>query len=217
MTTSESRAQPASRRVKRRVLFAIAVLVVGALVLGLAFWTRDASSSTPSPLGPSNGGGPDINSPLFYRSVRAPFGDAKTNLVLGFKPHSEFRFGFNIWNRGDSPVRIEGVVPPEEGWLGMAPIRRLLFQPKPQNYTLDGATEAPLTIEPGKDAFLIPVIETGDPCRRHYSKGGSQSFDSIHLRYRYRGRERTEWYSMPFVVGIVCGNPKFVIDRVVSP
>ncbi len=193
------------------------MLAAGALVLALALWTRDAVSSTPSPLGPSNGGGPDIHSPLFYRSVNLPFGDSKTNLVLGFKPHSEFRFGFNIRNRGNSPLRIEGVVPPDEGWVGMAPVRRLLLQHKPRNYTFDGASEAALTIEPGSDAFVIPVIETDGPCRRHYSENGGESFDSIHLRYRYRGRERTEWYSMPFVVGIVCGNPKLWIDRVVSP
>ena len=217
MATFASRDRTSSRGVRRRVLLAATALIVFALLFGIALWTRDAMSSTPSPLGPSNGGGPDIHSPLFYRSVNMPFGDAKTNIVLGFKPHSEFRFGFNIWNRGDSPLRIEGVVPPEEGSLNMARVTRLLLQHKPNSYGFDGATEAPLTIAPGKDGFVIPVIETGGPCRRHYSKSGGEAFDSIHLRYRYRGRERTEWYSMPFVVGIVCGNPKRWIDGVVSP
>jgi hypothetical protein len=38
----------------------------------------------------------------------------------------------------------------------------------------------------------------------------------MQLRYRYRGHERTEWYSMPVVIGIVCGNPKGMVDSAVG-
>jgi hypothetical protein len=99
----------------------------------------------------------------------------------------------------------------------MTPIRRLLLQHKPGSYSRDGATEAPLTIAPGKDGFVIPVIETGGPCRRHFAANSGESFDQVHLRYRYRGRDRTEWYSLPFTVTTVCGNPKLVIEQITSP
>jgi hypothetical protein len=51
----------ASRRAKQRGLLAVAALVVVALIVGLALWKKDAASSTRSPLGPSNGGGADID------------------------------------------------------------------------------------------------------------------------------------------------------------
>jgi len=190
--------------------------VVGALVV---LWSPNhvPFRTSHSPLGQSNGWAPDIDSPLFYRSVSAPFGDAKTNYVLRFRPHSRFRFGFDVHNNGTSPLRIEGVVPTSADWRGMMHIRHVLMQHKPNDYTFDGASSKPLTIEPGGNGFLIPIIETAGPCGANYSRGGGESFDTIHLRYSYRGGERTEWYSLPMVIGMVCGNPKRWVDNVVAP
>jgi hypothetical protein len=188
----------------RVALVAAGVLIV-ILAVALALFLRGRDSA--SPLGPSNAWGPDLGSPLFYRSMRLPFGDAKTNFVLGYKPHAKFRFGFTITNRGHSPLRIDGVVPPSEGCCAMGRIRHLLMQHS-RNRFLAGATEEPLTIQPGRDGYVIPVFETGGPCRSHWSTNGGESFDRIHLRYTYRGHAHTEWYAMPVVVGIVCGDPK---------
>jgi hypothetical protein len=170
-------------------------------------WTKEP----PSPLGLSDAWAPGAGSPLFYRSIDLPFGDSKTNYVLGFKPHSQFRFGFSVPNNGDSPVRIDGVAPPSPG-NAMLRVKRLLFQHDPHRMTFSGATEEPLTIEPGDEGFVIPVLETGGPCAPNWTDNGAESWDSIHLRYRYRGHERTEWYSMPVVIGIVCGDPKTMVD-----
>ena len=74
--------------------------------------------------------GPDSDSPLFYRSVSLPFGDAKTNFVLRFRPHLRFRFDFDIQNRGRSPLRRDGVVPSSGG---MMHVRRLLMQHNPRS------------------------------------------------------------------------------------
>jgi len=198
----------------------VSVLLVAVIAAGIAavLWPPSGLPfmGTRSPLGPSNGYGPDIHSPLFYRSVRLPFGDAKTNFVLGFRPHSEFRFDFDIQNRGRSPLRIEGVVPPGVGWVGMMRVRRMLFQHDPQTFSFVGATPEPLTIAPGRSGVVVAVIETGGPCRAHFSRNSGESFDSIRLRYSYRGRERTESYSLPVVVGMVCGNPKRWVDDAVS-
>jgi len=183
------------------------LLIVGASALALFLRTRDPAS----PLGSSNSSAPDIGSPLFYRSLTLPFGDAKTNFVLRFKPHSRFRFGFSISNTGDSPVRIEGLEPPSPG-VAMLRLKQLLFQHDPRGMTLEGATQEPLTIEPGQYGFVIPVLETGGPCAPNYVDNGAEETDSIHLRYRYRGHERTEWYSMPVVIGIVCGDPGNMVD-----
>jgi hypothetical protein len=209
VTTYASRDRPAHRRVDWRIALGV---VAAALVVAAAadvVFTRTADAT--SPLGPSNGWGPDGGSPLFYRSLNLPFGDAKTNFVLGFKPHSEFRFGFAITNRGDAPLRIDGVVPPSEECCSMGRIGHVLMQHAPNRYTLAGATEKPLTIQPGRDGYLIPVYETGGPCRPHWSPNSAESFDRIHLRYTYRGARHTEWYEMPVVVGIVCGSPKAYI------
>jgi hypothetical protein len=187
---------------------AAALIVIAAVALALFLRNRDATS----PLGPSNAYGPDIGSPLFYRDMRLPFGDAKTNFVLRFKPHSTFRFEFTITNRGDSSLRIDGVVPPDEGCCAMGRIRHLLMQHSRNRYILAGATQAPLTIQPGRDGLVIPVYETGGPCRSHWEAGSGESFDRIHLRYTYKGSQHTEWYSMPVVIGIVCGDPKKFID-----
>lgn len=184
--------------------------------LALLVWppTSVPFRTTHSPLGPGSAFGPDSDSPLFYRSVSLPFGDAKTNFVLRFRPHLRFRFDFDIQNRGRSPLRIDGVVPSSGG---MMHVRRLLMQHNPRSYSFVGATSEPLTIEPGGYGLVVPVIETGGPCRGNYSPGGGESFDTIRLRYSYRGPERTDVYSMPVVVGTVCGNPKRLIDNAVTP
>jgi hypothetical protein len=191
-------------------------VIVGGLALVLWQPSSVPFRTTRSPLGPSNGYGPDADSPLFYRSVRLPFGAAKTNFVLRFRPHSRFRFEFDIQNRGRSPLRIEGLVPPSPDSVQMVRFTRLLMQHKPQTYSYVGATAEPLTIEPGGSGVVVPVLETRGPCRTHYSPGSGEETDVIRLRYSYRGVERTEWFSMPVVVGMVCGNPKTWVDRAIG-
>ena len=186
------------------LVIATALLLVAAGVVAVALFLRAREPA--SPLGKSDGWAPGAGSPLFYRSMNLPFGDSKTNYVLRFKPHSHFRFGFSVPNTGNSPVRIEGVEPPSPGHA-MFRVKRLLFQHDPHRMTFAGATEEPLTIEPGDEGFVIPVLETGGPCAPNYTDNGAEASDSIQLRYRYRGHERTEWYSMPVVIGIVCGDP----------
>ena len=198
----------------------VSVVLVAAIAAGLVlvFWhpTGVPFRSTRSPLGPSHGFGPDFRSPLYYRSVSLPFGDAKTNFVLRFRPHSEFRFDFDIQNRGGSPVRIEGVVPPRGSRLGMMHIRRMLFQHNPRSFSFAGATEEPLTIAAGRSGVVVPVIETDGPCMSNHSANSGEGLESIQLRYSYRGAERTAWYSLPVVIGMVCGNPKQWVDGAVS-
>ena len=65
--------------------------------------------------------------------------------------------------------------------------------------------------------MVVPVLETGGPCRTHYSPGSGEGTDAIHLRYSYRGVERTAWFTMPVVIGVVCGDPKPWIDNAVTP
>jgi hypothetical protein len=211
------RGQRASRRVGGvGVLLAAAVLVIGgAVAFGIV---KSTNASESSPLGPSSDFGPDVDSPLFYQSISLPFGDSKTNYVLRFKPHSQFRFLFDVYNRGTSPLRIEGVVPPPAGSVRMMRIERVLFfQHKPNTFTMAGATTEPLTIEPGRRGLLIPIVETRGPCRANYEANSSEEFDTIRLRYRYRGKERTERFSLPVVIGMFCGNPEPWLDRVGSP
>jgi hypothetical protein len=196
------------------MLGAVALVTAGAVAFGIV---KTTSASESSPLGASSGWAPDIDSPLFYRSLSLPFGDSKTNYVLRFEPHSRFRFLFDVYNRGTSPLRIEGVVPPPAGSVQMMRIERLLFQHEPNSFTMAGATTEPLAIEAGQHGVLIPVVQTGDPCRAHYEASSSESFDAIHLRYRYRGKERTERFSLPVVIGMFCGNPEPWLDRAVSP
>ncbi len=99
----------------------------------------------------------------------------------------------------------------------MLRVKRLLFQHHAQRFTFEGATAEPLTIEPGEEGFVIPVLATGGPCAPNWSDNGAEWTDSIQLRYRYRGHERTEWYSMPVVIGIVCGDPKGMVESAVGP
>jgi hypothetical protein len=206
--------------VSRRSIVVAAVLLA-AIPGGLALLLWPPSGvpfrTTHSPLGPSSGWGPDADSPLFYRSVSQPFGDAKTNFVLRFRPHSRFRFDFDIQNRGRSPLRIDGLVPPSADSVQMVRFTRLLMQHKPQTFSFVGATAEPLTIEPGGFGVVVPVLETGGPCRTHYSAGSGEGTDAIHLRYSYRGVERTEWFTMPVVIGMVCGDPKPWIDNAATP
>ena len=39
------------------------------------------------------------------------------------------------------------------------------MQHNPRSYSFVGATSEPLTIEPGGYGLVVPVIETGGPCR----------------------------------------------------
>ena len=95
---------------------------------------------------------------------------------------------------------------------------RLLMQHKPQTYSYFGATAEPLTIEPGGSGVMVPVIETGGSCRTHHSPGSGEETDAIHLRYPYRGVERTEWFcDAGLCVGMVCRNfPKPWVDRAIG-
>ena len=63
---------------------------------------------------------------------------------------------------------------------------------------------------------MIPVLETRGRCGASFRAGGSEELDSIRLDYSYRGDRKTESYSLPVVVGIVCGSPKLLLDSVVS-
>jgi len=218
VATYASGRRPA-RRLSRRSRVVSAVLAAAIVVgLAIALWPPNGVPfrAARSPLGPSNGYGPDSLSPLFYRSMSLPFGDERTNFVLRFRPHSRFRFDFDIENRGRSPLRIEGVVPTSPDWAGMMHIRRLLFQHNPRSFSHVGATPDPLTIEPGRSGVVVPVIETDGPCRATYSPGGAEGLESIQLRYSYRGEERTEWYPLPVVIGMFCGDPKLWVDVAVS-
>ena len=174
------------------------------------------SSAQFSPLGAAVAWGPDAKSPLFYSSVHPPFGDGKTAYVLRFRPHSRFRFGVGILNEGHSPLRIEGIVPTRTDTQSMLHITGLQMQHRPNTMALAGATSEPLTIPPGGLGYVIPVLDTRGRCGASFSAGGSEELDSIRLDYSYRGDRKTESYSLPVVVGIVCGSPKLLLDSVVS-
>jgi hypothetical protein len=203
--------------VSRRSLVVAAVLVA-AIVAGLAlvFWSP---SSVPfraahSPLGGAIAWGPDGKSPLYYRSVSPPFGDGRTTFVLRFRPHSQFRFGVGIPNTGRSLLRIDGIVTTRPEYAGMMRIIGLQMQHKRNAAVLAGATSEPLVIEPGGFGYVIPILETRGRCP---AQGAGEGFDSVRLKYTYRGSHRTATYSLPVVVGIYCGNPKSLVDNAVTP
>jgi len=214
VTTLASEKRPATRRFRPRdVVVAALVLAAVAAVLLFIFGPVDVSfGRASSPLGPANGWAPDVRSPLYYRKVNPPFGDPKTNYVLRFRPHAQFRFGVGIENRGSHPLRIEGIVPDTE-WRGMARVTGMRFQHRRNAYVLEGATSDPLVIEPRGTGFVIPVVQTGASCTRD----AEEYFDSIKLRYSYRGKQTTERYSLPVVVGIACRNARRLVDGVVTP
>jgi hypothetical protein len=196
----------------------LSAVLVAAVAAGLAVVLWQPSGvpfrATHSPLGGAFAWGPDGKSPLYYRSVRPPFGDGKTTFVLRFRPHSQFRFGVAIPNTGRSPVRIDGIVTTSPEYAGMMRITGLQLQHKPNAAVLAGATSEPLVIEPGGFGYVIPILETRGSCP---SQGAGESFDSVQLKYTYRGSQRTATYSLPVVVGIYCGNPKSLVDNAVTP
>ena len=200
-------------------LFGLGLAAVAfAAVLFVLFWPAIGAQSSEqfTPLGAAVAWGPDAKSPLFYSGVHPPFGDGKTAYVLRFRPHSQFRFGVAIPNEGDSPLRIEGIVTTRTDTQSMLHITGLQMQHRPNTMALAGATSEPLTIPPKGLGYVIPVLETRGHCRASFSAGGSEEFDSIQLDYSYRGNRKTESYSLPVIVGIVCGSPKLLMDSVVS-
>jgi hypothetical protein len=202
--------------VSRRSLLVSALLIIMvAGVLAVVLWRHEGVPfrARHSPLGRAFAWGPDSSSPLYYRSVTPPFGDGKTNFVLGFRPHSQFRFGVAIPNNGHSPVRIDGIVPTSRDYAGMMRITGLRFQHRPNAFTFAGATAEPLVIEPGGSGYVIPILETRGRCP---AQGAGEAFDSVQLKYTYRGSHRVADYALPVVVGIECGNPKALVDSAVS-
>ena len=201
----------------RRSLVVFAALVA-AVAAGLAFvlWPSNGVPfrAAHSPLGRAVAWGPDGKSPLYYRSVHTPFGEGKTNFVLRFRPYSRFRFGIGIPNAGSSPVRIDGIVPTSPDYAGMFRITGLQMQHRPNAMVLAGATSEPLVIPPNGVGYVIPMLETTAKC---FSPGTGEYFDSIQLKYTYRGSHRTATYSLPVVVGIYCGNPRPLVDDAVTP
>jgi hypothetical protein len=202
--------------VSRRSVVVAAVLVAAIAAGAFVLWTP---SSVPfrtahSPLGEAIAWGPDGKSRLYYRTVSPPFGDGKSNFVLRFRPHSQFRFGVGIPNTGRSPVRIDGIVTTRPDYAGMMRIIGVQMQHKPNAAVLAGATSEPLVIEPGGFGYVIPILETRGSCP---SQGAGEGFDSVRLNYTYRGSHRTATYSLPVVVGIYCGNPKSLVDNAVTP
>ncbi len=91
------------------------------------------------------------------------------------------------------------------------------MQHKPQTVSYVGATAEPLTIEPGGFGVVVPVLETGGPCRTHYSPGSGRGDRRDSLEVLVPGLERTEWFTMPVVIGVVCGDPKPWVDNAVTP
>jgi len=203
---------------RRRPLIIAAVLVI-AIVGGLVLVMRPPHGipfrTAQSPLGQAFAWGPDSKSPLYYRSVTPPFGDGKTSYVLRFRPNSRFRFGVAIPNNGSSPVRIDGIVTTSPDYAGMMRIVGLQMQHRPNAMVLAGATAKPLVIEPRGLGYVIPILETRDG--RCPAPGAGEGLDSVQLKYTYRGSHRTANYSLPVVVGLYCGNPKSLVDSVVTP
>ena len=210
MATFAARARPASTR--SLLLCAVALVLLGVAIGASVVYLRPGEFRSPLD-SDSDAWGPDSKSPLYYRSVTAPF-TGKTNYVLRFRPHARFRFGMDIRNRGSSPVRIDGVV--TDPAMCCAALRFVGFeaQHRPNEYSLAGSTSGPLTIPPGGHGYVIPTMETGARC--HGEAGSGEFFESVRLKYSYRGKHKTQDYSMPAVIGIVCGNPKQFVDRVLA-
>jgi len=194
----------------------LAVLALGfALVAAVFIWQR-AADAGPAPLDDAGGSSvPDSESPLFYRGVDAPFGNGKMTYILRFRAHSRFRWGFDVHNRGSSAVRIEGIETTPAYWRGPFRITGLQLQHRPRYAGLAGATSEPLTIPPDGFGLVIPVLETQARC--NLVPGGAQTFDSVTLKYSYRGGHKTQVYPMPMVVGMVCGDPRRVVDQMLGP
>jgi hypothetical protein len=192
---------------------ALALVLLGAAIAVLVVLLKPGEFR--SPIDPiANGWGPDTKSPLFYRSIYAPF-EGKTNYILRFRPHARFRFGIDVHNRGSAPVRIEGLVTGRKGCCATLRYASLQLQHRPNAYVLAGSTSEPLTIPPDGYGYVIPTMETGARC--YMDAGGAEVFQTVSLKYSYRGKNRTEDYSLPAVIGIVCNRPKQVIDQVLGP
>lgn len=85
------------------------------------------------------------------------------------------------------------------------------MQHRPNTYTFAGATSEALMIPPGGYGYLISTLETGARC--NMVEGGGEVRGSVTLKYSYRGVHRTQDYSLPVVIGIVCSNPQQVVDQ----
>ena len=188
---------------------AVGLVLLGAAIVVTVVLLKPGEFRSPVDPTPSVWG-PDTKSPLFYRSINAPF-EGKTTYILRFRPHAQFRFGFDVHNRGSSPLRIEGVVTGRSGCCFALRYAGLQAQHRPFAYVFAGATSEPLTIPPDAWGYVIPTMMTGARCQM--DSGGAEVFQNVTLKYSYRGTKRTEDYALPAVIGIVCGNPKQVVDR----
>ena len=118
-----------------RTAFVALALVVIAGALAAFLWLRSYA-----PLEFAGGAtGPDTKSPLFYRSISAPF-SSETSHILSFRPHSSFRFGVDVHNGGRFPVRLEGIVATDDSWQGPFKIAGIQLQHKPTWPIFSGAT-----------------------------------------------------------------------------
>lgn len=190
---------------------ALAIVLLAVAVTAFLWLDRYAPLEDPG----SGASGPDIDSPLFYRSVSAPFSD-ETSYILRFRPRSSFRFGFDLRNGGRFPVRIDGIVPTFEAWRGPFKVVGLQMQHRPNSSIFKGATSEPLTIEPGDSAFVIPVLRTGSRC--NLVGGGASILTAVRLRYSYlRVFHKEQELVLPMRVGMVCRNPQQVVDRMLGP
>ncbi len=211
MTTLASRGRPAIRRVSLRTAFVALALVVTAGALAAFLWLRSYTALEFA----GGATGPDIKSPLFYRSVQPPFSDG-SSYILSFRPHSSFRFGVDVHNGGRFPVRIEGIVETDDSWQGPFKIAGIQMQHKPNWHIFKGATSEPLTIEPGDFGYVIPVLRTGARC--NMVAGGESILSAIWLEYSYLGAfHRTQELVLPMRIGMVCNKPQQVVDRMLGP
>jgi hypothetical protein len=211
VTTFASRGRPVPNpwvAVSAFLLLVLLGIAVAALIVSIR-----SSLVFKSPLdSQSDAWGPDIKSPLFYRSIDEPFYDS-TSYVLQFRPHKTFRFGMSLHNHGGSPLRVEGIVPTRSGCCSSLGYVGLLMQHRPNWVTFRGVTAKPLTIQPGGDAYVVPVMATGAKC--YLLDGGVAVFKSVTLKYSYKGQQRTQEYTLPAAIGMVCSHPERIVNGII--
>jgi hypothetical protein len=213
VTTFASRGRPASNpwvAVSAFLLLVLLGIAVAAVIVSIR-----SSFGFKSPLdSQSDGFGPDISSPLFYRGVSAPFGES-TSYVLRFRPNSTFRFGMSLHNHGSAPLRIDGIVPSRTGCCLSLRYVGLELQHNPRVNGFKGATREPLTIPPNGDGWVIPVMSTGAKC--YLVAGGGEIFKAVTLKYSYQGHHRTQEYPLPAAVGFACSHPERLLGSSFGP
>jgi hypothetical protein len=188
------------------------LVLLAAGVLAALVWARSYA-----PLEYSGGfSGADTESPLFDRSIVPLFGEEGSALEVGyllrFRPHSSFRFGFDVYNGGRLPVRIDGIQTTPRTWRGPFRITGMKVQPKPHTYAFDGSRAGSLMIQPDKYGYVIPTLETGARC--NLLPGGTNGFNSVRLRYSYLGVfRRSQTVTLPMTIEMTCDDPKRDIGR----